>query len=495
MEGKNLRIQNFKLVSFAFFVVAYVLLMAWFRTIDNYPSVDSMSIFFCSWLGIIVFICYVLLWKKITNKFFTPFTIFLIFFTAFNFGQCLLWAFNVHSAKEIGKGLVFNSIYANNYSILKAQILYIICFISINTGAILFWKKNNSTIVPFPERKIANNSKYKILYITSIIMSIYSIPVTLFTAFQKLRFSQIYSYHDLYYGDINQYFSNPILAFANTFFFLSLIGLLIGSNYKKGTRYFVYSVFGAFSILTLLSGDRGEWVNPLIFLVWMHLSFYKKMHVQKTIFWFVVSFLGLHVISAIVSLRNTGLSFDGFINNLFSNDNSIIKSLLLEFGTSMGICIILLQNTVSFPYGNTYLMSIPTMFGTGIANRIFGMNYIQLHTWFPLYYLNVNYGTDFSIIGEAMLNYGILLTPFVLFIEGIIIGKIYNYPFVKNENPLKLCLCINAMMIIIKIARSTFWYVLNSIAIATLAFLIIYMVVRFFEEHKLTRHIEESVIE
>ena len=143
----------------------------------------------------------------------------------------------------------------------------------------------------------------------------------------------------------------------------------------------------------------------------------------------------------------------------------------------MGISIILIKNTVTTPYGNTMLMSIPTALSTGLYNILSGANYVQLHTWFPENYLKIDYGTDFSMIGEAQLNFGYALTPFILLIEAMILSKIFNAAMRKHKNPLTQCLCINAIMAITKLPRTTIWITLNSIVISTVVYMLVYTIV------------------
>lgn len=180
-------------------------------------------------------------------------------------------------------------------------------------------------------------------------------------------------------------------------------------------------------------------------------------------------------------MRNIGLSWDVFVSELTAAENNIVVDLLTEFGHSMGICIILLKTKVTYPYGNSFLLSIPTILSTGLYNGIFDADVVQLNTWFPDY-LGLNYGTDFSIIGEAVLNYGAYVAPIVLLVEGIIIGKISTLFYKKNKSPLSMCLCLSVMTRIIKLPRSSVWYVLNGIVYVIIIFAFVYFVVaKYFE--------------
>lgn len=482
---KNIALEKHKLISIVFAFFFYFLWLAIYKTYENRNIVSDNEIVFLSWFGIIVCICAILIWKKLTGKYFTLFNIFLAFFSVFNFGQCFLWAVGVHSSKEIGKKLLFGVVSCDNLLIAKAQLLFIICFIMINAAALFIWSKRNKRDIIILNN-YQNTEKFDCLYITSIILSILVIPLTLYKTFNTFIMGQLYSYHDLYYGDISSTINNSLINILRSLFLPCLFGLLIGSKYKKSVRIFVYCIYAIFSLISLLTGDRGEWINGLIILFWADTVFFKKRNPRKMFLWMIIAFLSLYLMNAIVSLRNIGLSWKGFTQALFAIDSNPIVSLLIEFGNSMSISIILIKNNVVCPYGNTYFMSLLTMFSTALGNQIFGLDYTQLHTWFPMEYLQIRSGTDFSMIGEAILNFGVYLAPVVIFIMGLVIAKIANFPYEKKESPLKLCLFLSAFSFIVKIARSTVWLVLNSICWSVVIFIVAYYFIQmtFFKNIK-----------
>ncbi len=468
----------YKLFAGLSFAFSYLIWYIIFSGYDNAMHVPNAMIFILTWVGIAICIIYAAAWKRLTGKYYTTFNIFLAFLALFNFGQCFLWAFGIHTDDEIGKKLLFSSVAADDRLIVKAQLMFIISYIAVNTGALFVWSsKNTKKIETLPERGTHGDKRYRTLYMTSLIIAFFSIPCALYQAGIRLIYSQLYSYHDLYYGSIASTLNNPVIIIGSQMFFASLLGLLIGSCYKDSIRRGVYIIFGIYAVVTLLCGDRGEWLQPFIFLLWAHWSLYKPINSKKLIKWIIIGIIGLYIIDAIVGMRNTGLSFDGFYESLTDVNSNPIISNLIEFGQSMGIVMIVMENNVVPIYGNTYLMTIPTLFGTGFANGIFGLNYVQLHTWFPAEYLEISYGTDFSIIGEAVLNFGTYFAPCIILIEGLIIGRVYSIPNRKNEHPLGLCLSISCMASILKIARSTVWLTANEIVCTVLAFSLIYLIV------------------
>lgn len=467
-----------KLKAISISIVGYFIWIILYQYIQQYGEIPSYIITVLSWVGILIIIYYFILLYKIKHKLFTLYNMFLMFFITFNFGQCLLWAFGIHTNKEIGTGLLYGVIKCDNKDIAIAQLLFIICFIMLNSGAILI---NNKTKEKNNDNNIDYRIKNKALFCTSLIISVISVPVTLYIVSKNYITASVYGYKSLYYGNyVNNYAA--WMEIAMSLFLPCLIGLLIGSNYKKNVRFIVYILFGIYAFISLMCGDRGEWILKLIILFWADNEFYKKKKTKKIFFLLIVAYIGLYIMNAIVSLRNVGISFDKVILVLTSTEINPIVSLLTEFGNSMGINVILANNKVVFPYGNTYIMSVLTMLSTSVAKYL-NIEYIQLHTWFSSEYLKISYGADFTIIGETILNFGIYLAPIIMIIIGILISKICFTCYDKNH-PLLICLSLSAMALIFKWARTTSWIVLNGMSYTIIVMYVVYAMVLLGIKHK-----------
>lgn len=479
--------EGHKITAVIFTVLAYAIWLFVYLMSESLVEISKAEITAASIIGTLIVCAYVFIWRKTTGEFFTLYNIFLAFFVMFNFGQCLLWAIGIHSDEEIGEKLVYSSVRANNKVILQAQLIFIICYITLNCGAMLAWKYNkNMRLMNSRSEKSAQDIRYRYLFYTALVLSIVVIPVTLYDVFHDYMLFRTYGYSALYNDEaVTALRGGSITNIISQCFVPCLIGLLIGSQYDKRVRFGVYCLFGLYAIIKLFSGDRGDWINPFLILFWADYHFYKKRDGKKLVFVLIVGILALSVVDAVVSMRNTGFSWKNFLTTISAGDTNTIVSNLMEFGHSMGIVIILLVNQVKCPYGNTYFKSILTALGTGLVNRLFGIDYVQLHIWFPKY-LNISYGTDFSIIGEAMLNFGVYAAPIVLLIEGFIIAKIAQSPYRDDISPLSLCLSMSIMFSVIKIARSTFWYVLNSLIYPVIIISISYIVISSIMKSKKT---------
>lgn len=475
--GENQKRYKFQAVVLT--ALVYIIWLCVYLWCEGRDTVSSTEITAVSILGTVIVAAYVLVWWKIKGQLFNLMNVFLAFFVVFNFGQCLLWTVGIHTENEIGVKKVFHTLAADNLMILKAQLVFIICFVTFNCGALLMWNpKRCAHVEPLRNSENKQDERCCYLFYTALVLSVVVIPTSLGNAIYKLVMSQTYGYGELYNGEAAELVSNSVIEIITSLFAPCMFGLLIGSNYNKRVRLAVYGVFAVFAVVTLLGGDRGEWINIFVILFWAEYVFYKKRNWKTLAVALLACVIVLPVMNAIVSMRNTGISWEGFTNALTAKNSNPFVSLLIEFGQSMGISMLVIAYSITSPYGNTYLMSIPTAFSTGVYNRLFGADYVQIHSWFPDY-LGISYGTDFSIIGEAILNYGVYAAPVVLLVEGVVIGRIIQIPYRRDKSPLELCLCLTAMVRIIKLPRSTLWLMLNGVIYAVVVVGVLYFAIRY----------------
>ncbi len=447
-----------------------------FVCVGSAISVGRDTIVIVSWVGLLEILISLIIWKKLTGQYFNLFSIFLSFVAVFNFGQCILWALGIIDSSQIISCILYRTIECTYSDIAKAQILFLMAYIVLNCGGICGYNVRKDC------RKQMNNLQFDtelqiILYRTSLVLACFSVPLTLFGVIQNFVYGQIYSYHDLYYGSISNDLNSPLLVLASALFIPSLLGLLLGSQYNRATRRNVYIIFFLYALISLLCGDRGEWVQPLLILVWADLYFYKKRSARSILLVVVLCFFSLYLINALVSVRNIGLSLDSFLWALSQEENPLVE-LLEEFGTSMSVTIIVLKDSIGALYGDSFFMSIPTVLSTSLWNSISGTEYVQVSQWFPFEYLGLNFGTDFSLIAEPVLNYGVYFAPVVYFIEGYFVAKLISCITDKNSSLLFQCLALASLVFIVKYARSTFWYVLYNVFWTVVPFLIVYFFIK-----------------
>lgn len=477
----NVKRKNLTLYILVLFlsVLFYIFYLYFYKHIYKTHLPNPNIIFFLSWLGIVIFIYIIISWYKISGKYFTLYTIFILFFFLFNYGQPIMWAFNIHQLNEIGNTGLYIFEKPSYKSIILTQSLTLTSIIMFHFGAIYSFKPKNKK----PNYKNSEITRKAIFY-TAILLAIFVLPVTFYNSIYDLLYSQKHSYHALYYDDnkTNIIFLNLI----QRMFFPTLVGLLIGSKYKRNIRYFVYTVFILYLIINLLSGDRGSWIYYLIILLFMSHTFYKKINFLKISLYSVLGLSFLKLVETIVLLRRSdGINIKNFFKT-FSIENSTIINIIFEVGGSMRTTLVLVEHGWDiWPYGNTYINAFIGMF----TNKLFsflGIPYENVTSWFSQGYLGISYGAGFSIVAEALLNYGPFIAPLIMIVFGMIASylSLETNKFNLVNAPLKVFFSISSIAIFLPIVRGHFHYSLNQWTFAVLIPIILIMCMRMFLQKK-----------
>lgn len=468
-ESKSIKIK-IGLITFFVSIFGYLGYLSTISFVDVAMDYDIL-IFIYSWIGIFLAIYIVVSWKGITGTIFSPYTIFMLFFFLFNFGQSLMWAFGIHSPTEIGKIPMYSGFGTPSESdILKVQSIVIISILMFHLGATLSYKKTIKVSLQFAGDKASNSNKYEnSLVLTSIFYSclfigIIVIPVQLYFVYSDFQVAMTYGYKSLYYSE-HAKTNASFLGLLTRMFFPCLVGLLIGSRYNKKVKLIVYSIFAIYLVLNLLSGDRGSWIYKVIILVWLSHTCYKPINFKIAFKYLFVSIIGLYVTYSIVSVRDIGLD-NLTISTLlssFSLKNSILTKPFFEMGGSMKPTIILQKYGWDiWPYTNTYLLAVLGM----VTNKlIYSMDlpFALISSWFSQDYLGLNWGAGFSIVAEALLNFGPIFSPIVMILLGYIISSLLyvDKRMSYRKYPLKILFIVTTLHVILPVTRSYFHLLLK----------------------------------
>src|SRR5699024_12294107 len=111
INKNKLNLYLFIIVFTTFSYLVYIYFDAFFDENKNYDG----TIFFLSWLGILIAIYIFYTWYKMTGKVFSLYTIFMLFFFLFNYVHPLMWAFGIYQPYEIVQADYY-SIARPNYS-------------------------------------------------------------------------------------------------------------------------------------------------------------------------------------------------------------------------------------------------------------------------------------------------------------------------------------------------------------------------------------------
>lgn len=492
MQGK--KVLNNKSVRVNFVIGLITLLFAGLGYIVylltlHFVSMDrdyNLLIFVLSWLGILLLIYVLFTWYKITNSIFTPYSIFMVFFFLFNYGQSLMWAFGIHNPNEIGKAPLYPGFAAaNDNDIVRAQFLTLLSILMFHMGAILSYKKKVIKKSDYQIRldQQGDSEMLKSIYFSSLFIGIVVIPITLYFAYSDLQIASTHGYKALYYSE----FANKdatFLGLLTRMFFPCLVGLLIGSKFSKKVRVSVYIVFSIYLMLNLLSGDRGSWIYKLIILVWLSHTCYKTIGLKTLFKYSIISIIGIHIINAMVSLRNTGLNditFTSFRNAL-SFENSVFLRIFFEMGGSMKPTIFLQSYGWDvWPYANSYFLAV---LGVVTNKVIYALDipFSLISSWFSHDYLGLSWGAGFSIIAESLLNFGPFFAPVFMIILGYIITSlIYVDKGMKYDiRPLRFLFVVSTLHAFIPVTRNYFHFLLKDWFYGVLILCIFILLVRLF---------------
>ncbi|MCM3511378.1 O-antigen polysaccharide polymerase Wzy [Carnobacterium inhibens] len=470
---------NFKwfMISYGMVIISYTIYVFSFNNIKISHS-NELIIFVLSWIGVLLLAYILITWKNVSGAYFHPYTIFILFLFLFNYGQPLMWAFGIHDPNEIGKGITYSTIgVVGEVEIIKAQLIILVSIIMFHTGALFNLLVNKKGLMEYTKRE-DNNIMQRAIFYVSIIFGLVSIPITIMQAYNDWQLSSLYGYSSLYNSNtINQ--SSSIISLFIFMFFPSLLGLLIGSGYDKKVKMIVYSIFIIYFIFNFLAGDRGTWIYRLFIFAFLEHSLNKKI-TKKTILTLTpIAVLGIYITDVVVGLRNKEINFNSVIESL-SLDRMPVFSAFFEMGTSMNPTIVLIKNGWDmWPYQNTYFLAFFGMVSDKIFN-ILGIPFAPLNNFFSREYLGISWGAGFSIVAEALLNYGPMLAPFLFIIIGFIVSKLIyiNTDIDFKKQPMTYFFALSTLDAIIAINRNSMHYSMKIWFYGVLLFSLIVLVIR-----------------
>lgn len=422
------------------------------------------------WAGYLIFAYGVTTWKlKMDSKWFSPYSIFFLFFVLFNYGQPLMWALNIHQEREIGAGPLF---YVSGYTPTRQDLIateWYVCLgmLAFHFGA-LFFARNNAALMEKMVLAAPSEEKIEAAYIAmrkigGAILFLLT-PIALYSKCRDVAIARAHGYSALYYGENAT--QGGYLQIVMFLFFPAMVAYLIGSRYSKRAQRIVYGIFGAYATLGILSGDRGGWIYSLVILVWLH-GVYNKVSWRKYAIYLTVGFIGVHLLSVVTAARNAGFVITGeAIEEAFLGERSPIVGAIYEMGGSMGIITYFLNRGEGiYPYGNTYLTSILGVVSAR-ALSLFGLKQAALSGWFSQDYLGINWGTGFSMLGEAFVNGGYYGGLLYMFVIGVLIGKLLQFAsntLLATTAPLKFFISVAGLNVVVGFARNHSFLVLKNL--------------------------------
>ena len=469
-------------------IISIVLLILYGLCCNMYMEGDPMLL---NWLGIFILVVALYTWKlKHKSSFFSPYTIFFIFFFLFNYGQCVMWAFNIHSPREIGVSPLWNiSIIPQKIDIARTQWYVCLAMFFFHCGAMLAGKWKNRYIVLNTAKfeSDVNLSFVSMKKVSRFLLCIIA-PIALYNQFQTMIIAQLYGYRALYYGEHAGSGYMQILMFL---FFPTLVCFLIGNKYSIKSRRIVYSIFGLYTLLGILSGDRGGWLFSLVVLIWIH-THYEGITKRTAVKLGVIGLVGLFFLSAITAVRNDGLNItsDIFVNAVKAENNALVDA-FFEMGGTMSIITYLLNASQDiYPYTNTYLVAILGALSSKMLS-LFGLKQVLLGDWFSQQYLGLSdWGVGFSMLGEAYINGGYFGGLIYMMIIGFIIGKAISYisNLFSNNNPIGFFMGASCLNFLIYFPRGASYLTIKEFVYGTFFIYIIVVITKRYYKKRIAQY-------
>ncbi len=416
-------------ITAATYMIVCVIIYVIFIPQIDINGADEITVFILSWIGNIIFFIYAYVYYKRHGKIFTPFMMVVLFMFLFDWGQCFMWSLGIHVDSEIGKAPlygVFSGVSAGQ--IVSAQMYTIICcsfFLCGATYGLVFVKKNARS------RMFAYDYKYDriALFKISRILALVIIPLSLYQAVRTSMVSYLYGYVSIYYSEHN---TTGVLTNIDYMFFPVLVGLLLGSDYDKWVRRFVYLVFILYAGIYFIGGKRGVWLGGFVMLLWMEHAYNKKINGKRFIKYVLLGIVGLYIVYVMIDIRGSVENLSQVTSNdiveAFSLENNPLVSVFFETGGAMSIILILLTKQGKLWTGyNTFIAAILGMPST-VWLKWFGIDFMYLDNWFSQNVLGISWGTGFSVVAESYINGGLFFAPVYMIIIGFIISKITEMP-------------------------------------------------------------------
>lgn len=425
------------------------------------------SNYWLNWLGILIFIYSVLVWRwERRQSYVSLYTIFLLFMILFSYGQCVMWAFGIGVDSGIGsKELFYSTGLVPNDEILTLVKWYTcISMLVFNFGALIASNKPKLKKYKWYESHNVKLVK-KYMYIVGCFITVFLYPIAIISKVRELIITSSYGYNALYYG-VNSTQSG-YLQILMYLFFPGLLCMLIGSDFSKKTVRFVWALFSIYALFGIFSGDRGSWIYSFVILMWLLIK-QKGLKINKLLKFAILGLVSLYFIEAIVNVRDAGGIFALKWEDVFSIiklEDSPIVNVFFEMGNTMSVLTYFIAKGYKiYPYENTYLVSLLGSVSTRVLS-LFGIQHILIGDWFSQSHLNLTWGTDFSMIAEAYVNGGFVGGFIYMFILGMIIGKVLCVCEDFNDiklHPIKFFISVATAEILIGFPRTASYLIVKN---------------------------------
>lgn len=410
-----------------------------------YQVTDDQNIKLVTVIGIFQYIWMIGSWYHATKNIINVYLIFLILSFGFYMGQPILYLLDIH---------IIRILTIETAPFTLTQITDTLIFLL--TSMALFHFGASFTVKETNKKYEAKKREKSIAFAGGFLFFISVIPEMNFT-FISLKTMLTVGYSGIFNNEFltGTGLSGGIPRFLAGFFKPALMLLILGNinNKKRRSFWLFFSVM--YSLLMLISGQRGEnslFLIGLVFLYHYSIKPFSKKQVFNFMWLSVVGLFALSVISNIRNMGSSGYSFSelmGIISNL-----NFFADMLAEMGYTLLACTTVMANTPSpipFNGGETYFNSLfsllPNLFWDVNPAAVGGVDQVFQS------FLVQSGGIGSSFIIECYYNFGSYSLVFMP-VFGFLLGKLYFYMVRGSANK-------DYLMVYVTVYLSTFilWYV------------------------------------
>lgn len=353
---------------------------------------------------------------KTGQKLISPYLLFLLALYVFSYGQSLLYGFDIVGSRDLWeeKAIPVWLLYRSQ----RITLIFLACF---QIGALL--SKGNLRMTTYP-LKVSDyeNDRLKKAGWVLFIISVYPYYKELMT---NMIISLTLGYSAVYAQESHIGLSN-ISGVISEFYLPSLICLFISYRAYKKWRISFIMLFAFSCVVLLITGGRSEAViiGALVLILYNYLV---KQFSKKNLIIIGVCVVGFLYLSAAIAANRGNQQRDlAEMTQRDSDTNGAIEA-ISEMGGTM-FCLIktdqLMNEGVDYKYGSSYTLSLTSLIpNLGFWDIHPAKKGANLSDWLTDE-LNLDYGTGYSMVAEAYINFG-YYGAFMM----MLLGYLINYFF------------------------------------------------------------------
>lgn len=355
-----------------------------------------------SWACFISFILEIILWKRLSGEWLSPYTVFFAVLFVFSCGQSIGWSLNI----DLGGQDLWNRV---DFGMSRVNITQAMCYSMLavsffHLGAILFYR-DIKKVHKWSEDEVV--ATFKLVAKPLLILCIPSFSINLLQTVLAVVSGGYAAYYSVMESR-SQFFT--LMGYIGDYYQPCLLLLLIAYREKKSYRNLIIFMMLIEVVCQLYIGGRSGAVMTVLGIFLAIHYFVKPFKGKSAIAVGVAGYGGLVILNTILEIRNmVDKSVAGFLGSFISSLSNPIGHFVGELGWSMSSTVwtmMLVPDIYPYRYGISYMASllapIPNL---GFWKVHPAKIYANVGDWLEEV-LNYGHGIGYSMVAESYLNFG-----------------------------------------------------------------------------------------